>query len=58
MIVQAVTAREVNDMNLATDLVHHWNICVGEEAGAAMKAPDFVEKRCFAWKKINVHRAR
>ena len=51
MIVKAVTAREVNDMNLATDLVHDRNISVSEEACATVETPDFIEKSCFAYEK-------
>ena len=56
MIVKAVTAREVKDMNLATDLVHDRNISVSEESCAAVETPHFIEKSCFAYQKqvINV----
>ena len=44
VVVKAVTAGEISDMNLATNLVHDWDLSVSEEPSATMETPDLVEK--------------
>ena len=48
MIVQAVAAGEVDNVNLPSDLMEDRDLCVREETSLAVISPDLVDQSCLA----------
>ena len=48
MVVEAVAAGEVNDVDLLVHLVGGWHLRVSEEPAFSFDAPGLIEQSCFS----------